>query len=139
MIDKIIEWNLKHKAERDAIRDNPAILRKLKRDKHNCLTLRGESVEVYPWVKPEFVSTTGYARMYYEGEEDIKKGVYVEIEKRCTRVGADCYEVGPNLVTWSSDPGFGSRCENYVVQFYKIGRNIARDLAYEKWKKEGRE
>src|SRR3989344_4381721 len=123
MTDKITEWNLKAKAERDAI--NFSKVRELRRD-NKGVTLHGERVEVIPCCKPEFISSSGYATRYFNGEADIKRGVYVNIEKRCSELGADCYEVGENLITWSRDPGFGSRTENYVVQFYKIDYRLEK-------------
>ncbi len=109
--------NLKAKAERDAL--DFSKVRELKRNRNNNLTLQGKLVEVFPVSEPEFVSSKGYATSYFKGEEDVRRGMYVEIEKRCSALNADCYEVGGKLVTWSSDPGFGSKKENYVVQFYK--------------------
>jgi hypothetical protein len=119
--NSIAEWNLRAKMERDMI--DFSKVRELQRDGHG-LTLHGKSVEVVSCCKPEIVSSSGYATRYFNGEEDILKGVYVEIEKRCTILGTDCYEVGKNLITWSSDPGFGSRTENYVVQFYTVGKRV---------------
>lgn len=123
-MNSIADWNLQGKAERDAI--DFSKVRELQRESDGYLKLYGKRVEVLPCCKPEFISSSGYATMYFKGEEDIKRGVYVNIEKRCSELCADCYEVGPNLITWSSDPGFGSRRENYVVQFYKLDNRLEK-------------
>lgn len=125
----MVDWQKWHEdrkrqaLEAKAIRDALDIskVRELKRDWRNKLILHGKIVDVFPCRPPTYLDMGDPNSPWFENKEDAIRGLYVTLESVCEKLGADCYELGKKpITTWTSDPGFGSRADYYLVQFYRL-------------------
>ena len=96
-------------------------VREIKRDGKRFY-LNEREVIVFPISKPILLHLyNGYNNeIDFKTVKEIRRELIPLAEDLCDKLKAQGYEIGDNLVTWGSDPGFGSRIEHYAIQFYEL-------------------